>query len=159
MTVNPGQQTSSPAPVRTGTASTTAREGIVIVAAAIDPQPVYYVPITETLPMTYTLVGGSSPMMETAEQSENTSASPASYQEQPNNEDIVAIWEAPVALPDMLNAETAWVTPVELLAALNAEGQSFTLVLMPDEADPYVSSGLNLSTLIPSPPTFEEVQW
>ena len=58
MTVNPGQQTTNPAPVRASAGSTLAREGIVIVAAAIDPQPIHYVPITETLPMTYTLVGG-----------------------------------------------------------------------------------------------------
>jgi len=153
MTVNPGQQTTSSAPVRTSAGSTLAREGIVIVAAAIDPQPIHYVPITETLPMTYTLVSGPGQIPTSGEQSENVETMPARYDEQP-----MAIWEAPVGVPDMLSAETAWVTPVELLAALNAEGESFTLVLMPDSAEPYVSSGLSLSTLVPALPNFKEVQ-
>ncbi len=58
----------------------------------------------------------------------------------------------------MLSAKTAWVTPVELLAALNAEGQAFTLVLMPEQAEPYVSSGLHLSSFIPLPPSLQEAQ-
>jgi Flp pilus assembly protein CpaB len=157
MTVSPGQQPANAAPVRSSAGSTVAREGIVIVAAPIDPQPITYVPITETMPITYTLVDGGEQQFEDGVQPESSEPTPATYDDQPNNEDIVAIWEAPVGAPDMLNAETAWVTPVELLAALNAEGQAFTLVLMPDAAEPYVSSGLNLSALVP-PPALEEVQ-
>ncbi len=130
-----------------------AREGIVIVAAPIDPQPITYVPITETMPITYTLVDGESQKPAVGDLEGGVEATSVTYADQP-----MAIWEAPVGVPDMLSAETAWVTPVELLAALNAEGQAFTLVLMPEQAEPYVSAGLNLSTLIPPHPTFEEVQ-
>ncbi|MBP7961495.1 MAG: hypothetical protein KBG20_03995 [Caldilineaceae bacterium] len=41
------------------------------------------------------------------------------------------------------------VSPVELLAALNAAGSSFTLVLMPDGAEVVSSVGVRLSDLIP----------
>lgn len=144
MTVENGSATSSTS-TRSANSGSLAREGIVIVAAPIDPQPIYYVPITETLPLTYTLISDG-------EQRQDTTAL-ATYADQP-----LAIWEAPVGVPDMLSAKTTWVTPVELLAALNAAGQAFTLVLMPDAAEPYVSSGLSLSTLIPPSPALEEVQ-
>ncbi len=77
--------------------------------------------------MTYTLVGGGGQRRPATNQPGGTEPAPAIYADQP-----MAVWEAPVGVPDMLSAETAWVTPVELLAALNAEGGSFTLVLMPD---------------------------
>jgi len=154
MTVENGSATTGTGgDIRTVSNSSPAREGIVIVAAPIDPQPIYYVPITETLPITYTLVSGADEISEVEDQDGGMDPVPAAYEDQP-----MAIWEAPVGVPDMLSAETTWVTPVELLAALNAEDQAFTLVLMPEQADPYVSSGLHLSSFIPLPPSLQEVQ-
>jgi hypothetical protein len=40
-----------------------------------------------------------------------------------------------------------WVVPVELLAALNAQGNSFTLVLLPETPQAYVTAGLSLADL------------
>ena len=40
-----------------------------------------------------------------------------------------------------------WVVPVELLAALNAQGDSFTLVLLPETPQAYVTAGLSLADL------------
>ena len=158
MTIQPGQGTSSPAPTRSGSAKPIAREGIVIVAASIDPYPIYTVPITETTPITYTLVGGGDQMSKVGDQGEGSELMPAAGADQPNNENIVAVWQAPVGVPDMLNAETSWVAPIELLAALNAQGNAFTLVLMPEAAEPYVSSGISLSDFAPTPPDSLEVQ-
>jgi hypothetical protein len=153
MTIQPGQGTSSPAPTRSGSANPIAREGIVIVAASIDPYPIYTVPITETTPITYTLVGGGDQMSKVGDQGEGSELMPATGADQ-----SMAVWQAPVGVPDMLNAETAWVAPIELLAALNAQGNAFTLVLMPEAAEPYVSSGISLSDFAPTPPDSLEVQ-
>ena len=154
MTIQAGQGTTRQAPTRSGNASPVAREGIVIVAASIDPYPIYTVPITETTPITYTLIGNGSEIEEGDDQvevAENVMS--ATDEEQP-----MAIWEAPVGVPDMLNAGTSWVTPIELLAALNAQGNAFTLVLMPEGAEPYVSSGISLTDFAPGPRSFKEVQ-
>jgi len=153
MTIQPGQGTSPSGPSYSGSVNPIAREGIVIVAASIDPYPVYSVPITETTPITYTLVSGDSQMSEAGGQDEDSEPIPATYDEQP-----IAIWEAPVGVPDMLSAETTWVAPIELLAALNAQGNAFTLVLMPEAAEPYVSSGISLTDFTPAPSDYREVQ-
>lgn len=153
MTIQPGQGTSPSGPSYSGSVNPIAREGIVIVAASIDPYPVYSVPITETTPITYTLVSGDIQMSEAGGQDEDSEPIPATYDEQP-----IAIWEAPVGVPDMLSAETTWVAPIELLAALNAQGNAFTLVLMPEAAEPYVSSGISLTDFTPAPSDFREVQ-
>ena len=157
MTIQPGQGSSSPAPPRSGSANPIAREGIVIVAASIDPYPIYTVPITETAPITYTLISDGGQLSPAADQDlpqgESSEPMPAISEEQ-----SMAVWQAPVGVPDILNAETAWVAPIELLAALNAQGNAFTLVLMPEAAEPYVSAGISLSDFAPTPPDGLEVQ-
>jgi hypothetical protein len=44
-----------------------------------------------------------------------------------------------------------WAVPVELLAALNAAGASFTLVLVPEDALPYTSPGFDVTALTEQP--------
>ncbi|MCO6451205.1 MAG: Flp pilus assembly protein CpaB [Caldilineales bacterium] len=121
LTVESGQTSA----IRNSGGNASAREGVVIVAAAIDPAPITYAPITETLALTYTL-----PSLESG---------------------LVTTWQPPQGMPDWLNADVQWATPVELLAALNAAGRSFSLVLMPEMPEPYISPGLNLLSLAPTP--------
>lgn len=132
---------------RSSGSGSAAREGIVIVAAPIAPQPISYVPITETMPYTYSLLSDAAAMDES-----EVRLQAATYADSP-----LALWHAPKAVPDMLNAQSTWVTPVELLAALNAADQAFTLVLMPEQAEPYVSPGFSLSSLLPQTTLIEEV--
>ena len=69
----------------------------------------------------------------------------------------MAVWQAPVAAPDLLNASTVWVNAVELLAALNNQDHGFTLVLQPPESEAFTSPGLPLSALLPTPAAEEVV--
>ena len=55
--------------------------------------------------------------------------------------------EIPVVTGDG-NPPTVTVIPVELIAALNAVEASFTLMLMPDEADAYTTAGLRLDEVV-----------
>jgi len=55
--------------------------------------------------------------------------------------------EIPVVTGDG-NPPTATVIPVELIAALGAVEASFTLVLMPDEADAYTTAGFTLDEVV-----------
>lgn len=67
------------------------------------------------------------------------------------------LYEAPDAIlkrtlaEEPADAQTSpvvtWAVPVELLAALNAAGASFTLVLMPEDALPYTSPGFAITAL------------
>ncbi len=173
MTVQNGTAASSGSggmvPSRSGgstTGSTTAaRDGVVIVAAPIAPKPVYYTPITETVPLTYTLLGetdatgelvAAGPVTVTQAVTATTGAK-AGAKSATTTAPQLAVWHEPVGAPDMLHARSAWVSPVELLAALNAQNQAFTLVLMPEQADPYVTPGLNLADFMP-PATEKEVK-
>ena len=58
---------------------------------------------------------------------------------------------------DYQNAQVLYVSPVELLAALNAEKDALTLYLMPQDAEPLASNGLSLSELLPLPVEDAEV--
>lgn len=49
--------------------------------------------------------------------------------------------------------EERYVIPVELLAALNANDASFTLVMMPEESEAYTTSGLSLDEIVVGPDT------
>lgn len=156
MTVNNGESSSvvggsSAASRRSTTASSAAnqaREGVVIVAAPIAPHPVTFAPIVETTPFTYTLLGGSE---------EEVVASAGSTLSAPSQLPVtrLAVWLPPEGASDLANARITWASPVEMLAALNAQGHAFTLVLMPEAADPYVSPGLRLAEFLPTP-TLEE---
>lgn len=156
ITVNNGENNSSvvggssAASRRSTTASSSAnqaREGVVIVAAPIAPHPVTFAPIVETTPLTYTLLGGSEQQV-VANAGNTLSASPLPVTQ-------LAVWLPPEGASDLANARITWASPVEMLAALNAQGHAFTLVLMPEAADPYVSPGLRLAEFLPTP-TLEE---
>ena len=97
-----------------------ANEGVIVLAAAIDPQPIIYTPISTTVGITYTIA----------------------------TDGTVVHWEPPEAAPDVANATVAWVSPAEFLAGLNAQGKALTLVLMPpEEYHPWLTEGM-LSTEI-----------
>lgn len=155
MTVNNGESSSvaggsSAASRRSTTASSAAnqaREGVVIVAAPIAPHPVTFAPIVETTPLTYTLLGGNEEEV-VASAGNTLSAAPLPVTQ-------LAVWLPPEGASDLANARITWASPVEMLAALNAQGHAFTLVLMPEAADPYVSPGLRLTEFLPTP-TLEE---
>jgi len=133
---------SSAASRRSTTASSSAnqaREGVVIVAAPIAPHPVTFAPIVETTPLTYTLLGGAEVVASAEEPVPSTL--PLTQ---------LAVWQPPEGASDLASARITWASPVELLAALNAQGRAFTLVLMPEAADPYVSPGLRLTEFLPT---------
>ncbi len=99
------------------------REGVLVLAAGTQAQPIRYETITDTLKLaasqalTGTLTAPAKP------------AAGAKLAPKPA--------EPPVR----------WVVPVELLAALNAQGDSFTLVLLPEMPQAYVTAGLSLADL------------
>lgn len=112
--------------------SGTVREGVLVLAASTQAQPVRYETITDTLKLTGTTptpalrlapgagasVTGTLPLTATT----TTPSRPAK--------------DPPVR----------WVIPVELIAALNASGTgSFTLVLLPEEPQVYTTMGLTLA--------------
>lgn len=101
--------------------SGTVREGVLVLAAATQAQPVRYETVTDTLKLDATQpLTGTLPAPAKA-------AGPGKPATQP----------PPVR----------WVAPVELLAALNAAGNSFTLVLLPETPQAYVTAGLSLGDL------------
>lgn len=52
------------------------------------------------------------------------------------------------AITGIEGAEVKWVNPLELLAALNAEGRAITLYLLPEETEPFVTEGVLLSEMV-----------
>ncbi len=95
-----------------------ANEGVIVLAAPIDPQPIIYTPISTTVEISYTVA----------------------------TDGTVINWAPPEAAPDIANATVEWVSPAEFLAGLNAQGKALSLVLMPPETyDPWLTPGL-LST-------------
>jgi Flp pilus assembly protein CpaB len=105
--------------------SGTVREGVLVLAASTQAQAVRYetitdtlkstAPVTATVPLTATAPGGGTQL---------------------------------AARPDSRPAEPPlrWMVPVELIAALNAAGTgSFTLVLLPEAPQAYLTAGLTLS--------------
>ena len=114
-------------------------EGVVVLAASTEPTPIYYAPITDTVPLTHTL--GAAVVDE-------------------NDLRDFSVWTGPEGGPDMVNAKVVWSTPVELLALLNAADNALTLTLTPAENPaPYVTSGVTLSEIIITPtPEEKEVK-
>jgi len=110
---------SAPATSSSGS-SGTVREGVLVLAAGTQAQPIRYETITDTLKLAATqTLTGTLP----------APTKPAAAARKPS--------EPPVR----------WVVPVELLAALNAQGDSFTLVLLPETPQAYVTAGLSLADL------------
>ncbi len=149
MTVSDGESSGLvTSPGVTATNSKPANEGVILLAASIAPQPVIYVPITQTVASE---VQSPEPALSAAEGSEvEASDEPELVVEATPTLDL-----GPGTL-DFQNAQVLYVSPVELLAALNAEKDALTLYLMPEDAEPLASNGLSLSELLPLPPIEEE---
>ena len=98
-----------------------ANEGVIVLAASIDPQPIIYTPISTTLEISYTVA----------------------------TDGTVINWTPPEAAPDIANAAVEWVNPAEYLSALNAQGKALTLVLMPpNEYNPWLTEGVLTTNII-----------
>ncbi len=142
MTISDGEPsglTASP-----GRSNTPANEGVILLAAPIEPYPVAFIPITQTLPADTDLILDD----ETARPDDQATERPM---------DRAAFDDLTHAIaPDFENAQVLYVSPVELLAALNAEKDALTLYLMPQDAEPLDSNGLSLNELLPLPPIEEE---
>ncbi len=123
---------STPATSSTGSTGTV-REGVLVLAASTQAQPVRYETITDTLKLAAGgVITGTLPLTTTT----TTAARPTP---------AVKPKEPPVR----------WVIPVELIAALNAaQNGSFTLVLLPEAPQLYTTAGLTLADMreqIPTP--------
>ena len=106
-----------------GGSSGTVREGVLVLAARTQAQPVRYETITDTLKLA---AGG--PITGTLPLTTTTTAPRPTPTAKPK--------EPPVR----------WVIPVELIAALNAaQNSSFTLVLLPEAPQIYTTAGLTLT--------------
>lgn len=98
-----------------------ANEGVIVLAASIEPQPILYTPISTTVEISYTMA----------------------------TDGTVIEWEPPQAAPDIANATTEWVSPAEFLAGLNAQGKALTLVLMPpNDSLPWLTEGVLASGIV-----------
>ena len=101
--------------------SGTVREGVLVLAASTQAQPIRYEVVTDTLKS----AGSSAPVIPAPLAPATTTRA------------------LPPAKPLV-----RWVIPVELIAALNAApGSSFTLVLMPEAPQAYTTTGLTLTDL------------
>jgi len=114
---------STPATSSTGSTGTV-REGVLVLAASTQAQPVRYETITDTLKLAASgTITGTLPLTTTA-----TTA------------------PRPTPTPKPKEPTVRWVIPVELIAALNAAGDgSFTLVLLPEAPQLYTTAGLTLA--------------
>jgi Flp pilus assembly protein CpaB len=139
---------SAPATSATGNTGTV-REGVLVLAASTQAQPVRYETITDTLklaaggvtpalglaptPVPETKWSGSAGASVTGTLPLTTTATTA-----PRPPPVVKPKEPPVR----------WVIPVELIAALNAaQNSSFTLVLLPEASQFYTTAGLTLADM------------
>ena len=109
----------------TNTAVTTqnklANEGVIVLAAPIEPRPIIFTPISTTVEISYTVA----------------------------TDGTVIEWNPPEAAPNIAEATTEWVSPVEFLAGLNSQGKALTLVLMPpEEYHPWLTEGLLATDII-----------
>lgn len=117
---NTGLLAAQPAASSSSTTATNLREGVIVLAASTKPIAITYQMITTTLPLSDTLgllAGGKAP----------GGAAAGDVKSAPPSQRLLV--------------------PVELLAALNATDASFTLVLTPEQATPYTTSGLSLADL------------
>jgi len=122
----------TPATSSTGN-SGTVREGVLVLAAGTQAQPIRY---ETTLPLTPTVTASASvtDVLKLAAAPVLTGTVPVPA-------------KAAVAGKKEAEPPVRWVVPVELLAALNAQGNSFTLVLLPETPQAYVTAGLSLADL------------
>ena len=117
---------SAPAATTSAGNSGTVREGVLVLAASTQAQPVRYETITDTLKLAAAgTITGTLPLTTT------TTTAPR---------------PTPAAKPK--EPPVRWVIPVELIAALNAaQNSSFTLVLLPEAPQLYTTAGLTLADM------------
>ena len=114
-------------------------EGVVVLAAGTRPVPVVYVPEeAEKL-----IATGTIQVLPTGEITATKGISAT--------EDVKADLKD---LPD--EAEVKYVSPVEILEALDASGDSLALYLMPQKPERFVSSGVSVYGILPQPPEGEK---
>jgi hypothetical protein len=118
----------APATSSTGS-SGTVREGVLVLAVSTQAQPIRYETITDTLKLAAALG-----ITNTAALTPTVPATPTP---------TARVAAKPVEPP------VRWVVPVELLAALNAGGDSLTLTLLPAAPQAYITAGANLSDVRP----------
>jgi hypothetical protein len=118
----------APATSSTGS-SGTVREGVLVLAVSTQAQPIRYETITDTLKLAAALG-----ITNTAALTPTVPATPTP---------TARVAAKPVEPP------VRWVVPVELLAALNAGGDSLTLTLLPGAPQAYITAGANLSDVRP----------
>ena len=107
--------------------SGTVREGVLVLAASTQAQPIRYEAITDTLKLAAALG-----ITNTVALTNTVAPTPA-----PAARAATAVKPA--------EPPVRWVVPVELLAALNAAGDSLTLTLLPGAPQAYITAGVNLS--------------
>jgi len=120
-----GSITGESAPTTSTGSSGTVREGVLVLAASTQAQPIRYEAITDTLKLAAAL-GITNTVALTPTVTPTPTARTAA---------VVKPAEPPVR----------WVVPVELLAALNAAGDSLTLTLLPGAPQAYITAGVSLS--------------
>ena len=119
-----GSITGESAPTTSAGSSGTVREGVLVLAASTQAQPIRYEAITDTLKLAAAL--GIT----------NTVALTPTVTPTPTARTAAAVKPA--------EPPVRWVVPVELLAALNAAGDSLTLTLLPGAPQAYITAGVNL---------------
>ena len=107
--------------------SGTVREGVLVLAASTQAQPIRYEAITDTLKLAAALGITNTVALTTTVAPTPTPAARTAAAVKPA--------EPPVR----------WVVPVELLAALNAAGDSLTRTRLPGAPQAYITAGVNLS--------------
>lgn len=108
------------------------QEGIVVLAATTDPMPILY-EAQETLHVrAIRKVLGVEEGVEGDVQMASLETDPLGLGE----------------LPEEQPPQVVWGVPVEMIAALNHAGASFTLVLQPEEAAPYTTPGFDLKQML-----------
>ena len=148
-TVRPGAtdrlgMNSTPPTTTNPGSSGTVREGVLVLAASTRLQPILYemvVPITNT-----TAISGTRPISNTTAISGTTVISGTTA-----ISGTVPISGATSSDRSDKKQEpmVRWVVPVELLAALNAAGDSLTLTLLPEKPLGYTTTGVNVNALLP----------
>ena len=130
---------SAPATSSAGS-SGTVREGVLVLAASTQAQPIRYETVTDTLKLeNAAVVSGTLGITSTVQAAPTPPNLPGAAGAQP------------------LQPPVRWVVPVELLAALNAGGDSLTLTLLPEAPQAYSTVGTNLSDVRP-PTQGQEIQ-
>ena len=126
---------SAPATSSAGS-SGTVREGVLVLAASTQAQPIRYETVTDTLKL------DSRGAALTPDVAAGVIAAMGGTQGVTGTVDVAPAPNGPEKQPE---PPVRWVVPVELLAALNAGGDSLTLTLLPGVPQAYITAGVNLS--------------